>query len=248
MRTLLPVFEKFKLTQDLNPGEPETFVWLQEERYDFEKARAGLDSIPGSREYLKNYTFQREEGMPFFNEMGNKIVVSFGDHHSGASSTALAWIYKGLLNDWDAFVHCKKASYARNLYNAQQLSDYDIIDFKNALATGKLANIYKVIDTMTDSSMVTFEREKAYEMLSALVKEREDEAIAKRIQYDKEYYEARIDILKHHYKYPSRWLDSSNGSALFGSIHYITAEMMNDMVKIYPDYREHIASIKARMA
>ena len=62
MPTLLPVFEQFKLTQDLSAEEPETFAWLHDdERADFEKARAGLDSIPGSREYLKNYTFQKED-------------------------------------------------------------------------------------------------------------------------------------------------------------------------------------------
>jgi hypothetical protein len=167
MRTLLPIFEQFKLTQDLSAEEPETFAWLQEERDDFERARAGLDSIPGSREYLKNYTFEKKETIPFSDRCD--ILVSFGNDHSAHTSTQLAWNYKYLLNDWAGFVYENKEHYARKLYDAQQLSDVDLIPFVNGTGSRSAA-----VASIIKKFNLSFEPNKVYEMLSALAKERED--------------------------------------------------------------------------
>ena len=59
----------------------------------------------------------------------------------------------------------------------------------------------------------------------------------------KDIFDGRIEVLEHHYEYPSRWNDSRSGSALFGSPRSITEEMFVEMEKKYPNYRAHIAAV-----
>jgi hypothetical protein len=83
-------------------------------------------------------------------------------------------------------------------------------------------------------------------MLVELGEEKSKETAAQEEKSRRNEFEGRINILEHHYKHPRRWYDSNFGSALFGSIDNITEEMMTEMERRHPGYREHIATMKGQ--
>jgi hypothetical protein len=239
-RTLLPVWNIYKNDFHLDVEEPfETFDWLPnaDMRSYYEEARAGLDSIPGSREWLKAYTCP-EECMPFFDEMGRRIMCSFGDRHSGSSATILAWNYKRLLNDWRTFVIDTKTYYAKQLYDELQF---------------EVSDIYPVIMGQENYDDFRSRRAPEYDvvtvrmMVNDLYLEYQERTAASFARKEKEEFDGRISVLKHHYKYPTRWRDSSKGSYLFGLPSNISEKMFVAMEQIYPDYRQHIAAIAGKI-
>ena len=255
MRTLLPVFSAFKVVADIyTKEEPETFDWLPADiHYDYQLAKLTLDGIPGSREWLKTYTFDPEEVMPFCNPMGNQIMAGFGSHHSGSSATRLGWNYKFLLNNWDTFVLNSKESLARNKYDQQQLTSSDIQDFMRLKYDANLPShldrmretlVKKEVERLSQLFNIKHDYEATYTMLIELGKEKSEEALAQEEKARREHFEDRISVLEHHYKHPHRWQDSNWGSALFGSTSNITPEMMAEMERRHPGYTEHIASIQ----
>jgi hypothetical protein len=246
MRTLLPVFDKYKEGSLITKEAPETFEWMKEEhRRDFEMARDALDKLSGSREYLKSYVFDEDnDGLPFGRGMGIELLGLFGNHHSGSSATRLAFSYKHALINWDKFVLENKMVYKREEYDSQQLTKDDIAELcfhdnnKEALKN-------RVNDIITKFD-IKYDYWQAYEMLMDLVREKEYDEEEARINREKKRFEDCIGILKHHYKFPFRWFDNETGSSLFGSLDNITPKMMNAMELIYPDYREHIRLLKAK--
>lgn len=54
---------------------------------------------------------------------------------------------------------------------------------------------------------------------------------------------SKIGILKHHYAFPDRWFDQLSGSSLFGSPEDIRSDLIYEMTKIYPDYKEHLTHV-----
>jgi len=229
VRTLLPVFSEFKLSNGVNTKEePETFRWMNEGvRGDYEKAKLALDNLEGSREWLKTYTFDENvESMPFSSGLGSILLGNFGDHHSGSSATRLAWNYKAALNNWDKFVYESKEYELRKLYKTQQLTKHDI----DTYCFEELKGVFKIpYDYQTSKSMIS--ALKAEILADDLaIKEREK---AKEI-------EGKIGVLKHHYAFPDRWFDGPRGSSLFGSPEDIRGDMLYEMTKIYSDYPEHI--------
>ena len=106
-------------TLNLNAKEdPETFHWISDNyaRKDYELAKKALDTIPGSREWLKNYVMP-EDKMPFFDGIGPQVMDAFGSHHSGFTATRVALNYRFLLNNWDKFVLDTKTYYAKKAYD-----------------------------------------------------------------------------------------------------------------------------------
>jgi len=247
MRTLLSVFSAFKVIADIyKKEEPETFHWLPADiHYDYQLAKLTLDRIPGSREWLKTYTYDEAEGLPFSNPMGNEIMSGFGSHHSGSSATRLGWNYKALLNDWDSFVLNSKESLVRYGYDKQQLTYTDIQPFLR-MKYDNDPRIATEVERLRTLFNIRHDYETSYTMLVELGEEKIKEAVDQEERAKREEFEGRIDVLEHHYNYPQRWYDSQYGSALFGSINNITEEMMAEMERRHHGYREHIAAMKGQ--
>lgn len=245
-RTLLPVFSKYSLDLNLDAKEPvENFSFITDAstRYDYETFRAGLDGIPGSREYLKDYTVP-EGGHSFFDSMGNKIMCAAGGHHSGASASGLGWSYKRLLNDWDGWVKAVKLSQAKRKYNNSQIERPSTWQFANSTSDeGKK----KGLDALRAQFSLTYSDEVIAQMVNELITEFNENSRLDILRHEEERFNDRIEVLEHHYKYPERWDDYGQGklnSALFGSIHGITEQMIVAMEKKHPHYRAHIKDLK----
>jgi len=228
-RTLLPVF---KISYGVEQKEPlEDFSWIKHDKEDYELAKLALDTTPGSRDYLKNYTFNKYvSSMPFSDPVGLSLLSKFGDHHSGSSVTILAWSYKSALNDWDSFVYKTKEYYALKDYKEKQLNEADLLTYRTPDALRAAFNL-----RYTDTEIT--------QMVRDLKEEIQQNKEAKKLQEKKEYLDSRIDILIHHYEHPSRWFDSVNGSSLFGSPENITHEMLEHMTELYPDYLSHVIKV-----
>lgn len=242
-RTLLPVFRKYSLGLNLDAKEPmENFSFMtNDERYDYETFRTGLDSIPGSREYLKDY--ERPEGGSFFDSMGTQIMCAAGGHHSGASAAFLGLQYKALLNDWDGWVKAVKLRQAEEDYKNAQLENSNLWQFTHA--TTDEGRMHSIKNLRAEFSL-TYSIEEIKQMIEELIQEFNENYRKEQLKLGEEYFNSRIKVLEHHYKFPERWDDAGKGrlsSALFGSIHNITDEMFATMEKKYPHYRSHIRSI-----
>jgi hypothetical protein len=246
-RTLLPVFNKFKLTKGLDVKEdPETFQWMNPSaRSDFEKAKAALDQVPGSREYIKGYNVEPDNlFMAFCDPVGMSIVSNFGDHHSGSSASRLAWTYKRLLNDWDAFVYNNKEAYAKADYKARQLTEDSISAFISQYANSSY-KLPRTIERIKEDYNLTATTDEVHLMLKELADEFQSERDFKMRELERGRLQGRLDVLKHHYKNPTRWLDGSYGSSLFGSPEDITQEMIEHMTVLFPDYPYHLQRVMA---
>jgi len=245
-RTLLPVFSKYSLGLNLDAKEPvEDFSFITDAstRCDYETFRAGLDGIPGSREYLKGYEVP-EGGHSFFDPIGNKIMCAAGGHHSGASATGLGWSYKLLLNDWDDWVKKVKLSQAKRQYKDTQIERPSTWQFANSTSEeGKK----KGLDALRAEFNLTYSDEVIALMVRQLIAEFNENSRLKIIQEEEDRFNDRISVLEHHYEYPQRWNDygeSQLKSDLFGSIYGITEQMLVAMEKKHPDYRAHINALK----
>jgi hypothetical protein len=263
MRTLLPVWEVYKTTCPIKIKElPENFDWIANEeiRADYVEARDALDRIPGSRIFLKQYVCS-EDSIPFSDGIGCDILSSFGSRHSGASAIRLGWSYKFLLNNWDAFVENTKEYYSRVEYDAKQILEGDTWSYFNAKTRyNLLSNPYQPdsqnglkgevdyeIEQLRQKFAIPYDNDKIASMLDDLINEVSRERAIKSQKESEDRFKAKIGILKHHYKFPCRWNDNPSGSSLFGSPHSITEEMICEMEKEYPDYRDHIYSIQDKI-
>jgi hypothetical protein len=116
-------------------------------------------------------------------------------------------------------------------YNELQLQPKDISDFLGAREG------YRDLRSRYD---LPYDVDTVWKMVRDLHIEHRLETKEEIKRLRQEHFDGRIGVLKHHYKFPSRWKDSVNGSYLFGHPSNITEEMFVAMEKIYPDYREHI--------
>jgi len=232
VRTLLPVFSEFKVANGVNgKEEPETFQWMNEgNRGDYEMAKVALDNLEGSREWLKNYTFdENSDSMPFSSGLGLRLLGNFGDHHSGSTATSLAWNYKAALNDWNKFVYESKEYELRSLYKAHQLTMADIDTY--------------CFDELKEMFKIPYDYQTSKGMISALKAEILAEDVALKEKAKAKEIEDKISVLKHHYAFPDRWFDGPGGSSLFGSPEDIRRDILDKMTMIYSDYPQHIQQV-----
>ena len=236
-RTLLPTWAIYRQTLALDAKEPkETFAWIPDasDRELYEEAKKGLDMIPDSRAWITTITGNPYENPELFQGMGYTILSSLGSRHSGSSATHLMWRYQYLLKNWDAFVQEMKTQYAHDAYRRRQLT-HDDVDCMRTMPLAEFRARYAI--TCDDAVMHAMIKELAYE--------RAQDRIQRQAEHDRQHFEGRIGVLKHHYDYPSRWKDSKAGSALFGLPSQITEKMFEAMEVTHPDYRAHIAKVKA---
>lgn len=256
-RTLLPVFAN--TCYGIREERKEDFRFLTDP-HDYEAFRAALDSVPGSRDYLMN----KSEGSSFYDEIGKKILSRAGDHHSGASVVGLAWTYKSLLNDWNGWVENAKIYQLKKAYKDKQLERPQTwafahaMDYKNTIlkyytdyqdrvaeADKKILGIVEVIKA--DLSL-PYSNEVIINMMNELVSEFKKNAFEAAEAEAKEHFEALLEVLENHDKYPRRWDDAGEGSltsGLFGSIYNITPAMYEVMEKRSPGFKERIMFVIA---
>jgi hypothetical protein len=177
-RTLLAVFKQWKSSAGVENIEvKETFHWIPDgARREYELARAALDAIPGSRDYLRTYS--SPDKMPFMDSVGTKLLDEFGSHHSGSSAIALAYSYKKALNDWDGFVLDTKRHYAKLEYNKLQLDHDDIYNYKKLINSdaGEMAIDSEILSLKKEFS-IQYDIAIVRAMLNDLIKEKDDEAV-----------------------------------------------------------------------
>lgn len=246
-RTLLPVWNVYKQGLNLEAKEPlENFDWMgtKSDKNNYMLAKEALDAIPGSREYLKDYPQPKKGTYSFHDPFGNMLLAQFGSHHSGASVVWMARMYQNLLNDWDGFVLAQKTRLARDAYLEKQLAMPDLWRYSNTRAMLPADKLNpSLLNEYREQYKVSYDDATIIQMLDALLEEKAADRLEEEKRMAKDIFDGRIEVLEHHYEYPSRWNDSRSGSALFGSPRSITEEMFIEMEKKYPNYRAHIAAV-----
>lgn len=243
-RTLLPIWKIYKKTIPLTPEPFENFEFInnKSDRADYIIAREALYKIPGSHEYLKNYTFDENTKFHFADPTGSHILANLGPHHSGATATRLALNYSYLLNHWDNFVQDLKTAQLKAVYDATQLSENALHQYGSTY--NQPLKAYEIAEAIKYKYGLVYTVDTVIIMLDALIQEYKDDYNAKVSASLKELFDMKVGILKHHYEYPQRWNDSMHGSSLFGSPMLITEEMICAVEQKYPDYRAHIKIIQ----
>lgn len=256
-RTILPPWNEFRKTLGVEDKEPvETFHWLlnESDKRDLELAKAGLDSIDGSRDYVKGYS------MPLEGVHTDKmidILVSFGGHHSATSSGITMWFYKGLLNDWDNFVLKTKDREHRNAsqYDKQQIhhSDIDIFMRSSLPETSEYAHSHAhahahapLCQSFREKFGVSLSDEEMGVRIAAIKKEEVDEYEASKCAAAKRDLANDVDLLKFLYGSPIRWFSYEGGLHPF-SVRNITSRHLKEMEELYPDYPEHYRAVEAAL-
>ena len=243
-RTLLPIWKIYKKTVPLKPEPFENFEFIANEsdRADYIIAREALYKIPGSHEYLKNYTFDENTKFHFADPTGSHILAKLGPHHSGASSTRLALNYSYLLNHWDNFVQDLKVAQLKAFYDATQLTESTLQQY--GAAYNQPLKAYEIATAIKHKYGLAYTVDMVIIMLDDLIQEYKNDYSAKISADLKQLFDMKVDVLKHHYEYPNRWNDGRHGSSLFGSPMLISEEMICAVEQKYPDYRTHIKAIQ----
>jgi len=242
-RTLLPVWNIYKQSLELQPEPEDTFDWVPNtiDRNDLTNARDTVNSIPGARQWLSMYNVGDED--PYMNKMAVDIASSLGKWHSGASSFHILFWYKKSVNNWNKFVKDYKEIVAKKKYHNNQLEKKEVYEYYYSTKPYSNINPNDIIAGICLRSGLT--RDKAHLMMLELKAEYDADYEAARVKAEKERYDESIKLLEHHYKHPQRWSDSERGSSLFGSPRSITNEMMILMESRHPGYKKHIADMIA---
>lgn len=241
----------------VNKKEPmETFTWLSEPYREFEDCREALEKTPGSKEWLKTYTFNKKvEILPFSNPIAHSFTQHMSSCHSGHSMTSLLWEYKYALNNWDAWVHAKKRYKALQDYLRTQIPLNEVYAMlyhcskwleKDGLgAEGSEAKLKeqcaKYAYPFTSVSSLKKVLDFIYADLKALEAERMKEG-------DERRHRDLIGSLEFLYENPSRWFDGPEGCSL-SPVHpsRVSTRAMDEMETKYPGYKDHIDKVLKAM-
>ena len=239
---------RFREESAVTKKEPvEDFSWMSNP-FEYEDCRDALARVPGAKEYLKNYVPVEEgEGENFNDAIGDQIRL--GNHHSGASHSAILWSYQQLLNDWDGWVLAQKEYMAYREYTNIQVDSSTISGMyhgtKNIVE--KQGNDYWSSDTILEwASAHGLPRsvEEIYPILTHLYTEHMARMALQAEQQKKKAHEQLIGGLVWKYKHPIRWFDTPWGSSISPPTpQYITPEAYAQMEAKYPGYTEHIRRV-----
>jgi hypothetical protein len=244
----------------INKKEPmETFDWIPSEtdKFYYSDLCSALNTVEGSREWLKNYEFdEARETYPFNSDIGRKLMMAMSKNHSGSSSSFTLINYSMALNNWDSFVVRVKEFHARMAFKDQQIpSDIvnSILDSCNLWIlhkdnTEKAKQIengillkcatYGFTSTVPQIQKVLEQIKNDYEAIQA-----ED-----RHRYEEENHKSLMDSLKFLYQNPIRWFDTPTGSSLAPSHpRRISERAMAEMELKYPGYKKHIDNVLLAM-
>jgi hypothetical protein len=244
----------------VNKKEPiETFEWIPSEsdKFYYSDICGALNTVEGSREWLKNYEFDEErDTYPFNSEIGCKLIMAMSKNHSGASASSFLINYSMALRDWNSFVLRVKEFHGRMAFKRQQIpSDVvnSILDSCNLWvvrmnkcerATEIEGDIlmkcatYGFTSTVPQIKNVLEQIKRDYEAIQA-----EDSH-----RYEEGKHRSLMVSLEFLYKNPIRWFDTPSGCTLSPSHpRRISEKAMAEMELRFPGYKKHIDNVLLAM-
>lgn len=244
----------------VNKKEPmENFDWIPSEsdKFYYNDMRAALDSVEGSRAWLKDYVFDKKrESYPYNSEIGQKLIQAMSKKHSGASCSAIITYYKAALNDWDTFVFKTKKYQGRKEFKEQQIPLWKVRSLMDK------CHVWLIND---DKEMRPFLEEKLFTECAKLclagmgvVEIRATLVFIERdlmeIQLEEEKQKAEVEhtdlmgSIEFLYENPIRWFDTPSGCSL-RPVHptRITKRAMAEMEAKFPGYDKHIENVLVAM-
>ena len=140
-RTLLPVFEKFKVpfVYVEEPEDDFSFIRMSYERSMYERFRDIVNSVEGARDYLK--TYKKVDGQfPFYDGLGPTLINIFctlgqdyrADYITGIDAAQRYHIALFRLG-WKDFVIQTKTEYAKEDYRATQIPKEHLWPYSHAV-------------------------------------------------------------------------------------------------------------------
>jgi hypothetical protein len=257
-RTILPPWSEFRKTLGVEQPEPvETFDWILDQswRNDLQKAKEGMDSIEGSRAFLKDYRHPLERGQT--DPMRYRIGCAMGDHHSGASVSMVMNTYAYLLKNWDAFVLKNKDRQQRKAsnYDARQIhySDQDnFLDVLRALKADpesqeKATAFANICLNFREKFGVSYDNDTLAKMIPLIKREEGQEAMNKLEEAKERQIEDDVEMLTFLYKCPIRWFSYEGGLPPF-SVRNVSTPHIIKMIALYPDFMEHYTAVLKALA
>jgi hypothetical protein len=250
----------FAEASGVNEKEPvETFDWIPSEsdKFFYNDMRTALDSVEGSREWLKAYVFdEARDSFPYNTEIGRKIVEAMSNHHSGASASCILVNYSAALKDWDTFVLKIKVYQGKKEFKRQQVP-YEVVTSILDLCKAWLSHegpsprdqgiqdeIFMRCAMLGLSGKVTEIRS----ILLAIQKDYEELIAEEKRVYEEEKHGALMESIKFLYKVPIRWFDTPSGCTLMPSHPTrITRRAMAEMETLFPGYDKHIENVLVAM-
>jgi len=213
-------------------------------RADYEDCRDAVARVEGGKEYIKTYV--ATGGLNFQDEIGQQIQLHGG--HSGASGACMLWSYKRLLNDWDDWVLQQKEHHAYNEYKKRQADEHTIhylMRLGNPHSFPPSEDSTQKIKDILEIHGLTVSVEEGVAIATQIW----DEFVARRMRLQKEQeaqrFLDRVEELEFKYKHPFRWFDTKYGSSIgLSRVSEITPELMAEMTRRHPDYREHIQNLR----
>jgi len=240
----------------VNKKEPvENFDWMPSEsdKFYYTDMRAALDAVEGSREWLKNYVFDKnKESYPYTCSMAQEVSKAMSDKHSGASGSSMLSHYRSALKDWDTFVLKTKEYVGLREYKQQQIplwkvkslldkcrillgtEDEEMRDFLEQMLLPECAKLclsgMDVVEIMAILCFIEGDLEGI---------ELEDNR-----KKGEEEHKDLMDSIEFLYEHPIRWFDGPSGCSL-RPVHptYITQRAIAEMEAKCPGYIKHIENV-----
>lgn len=235
----LPAWIDYRASVGVETREPkETFDWMLDREYakEMESVKAGLDTAEWSRKFLLEYVPPLEG---FSSEL-DVIYGLVGDHHSGASASAVVRIYIYLLKNWDTFVLERKTAEQRKIYDEQQIHHSEFEPFLSGFDTLDVSEKAKRFEAFRQKWNVTYDDATLLAMFIAIDAEKYREYSVTMQKREEEDLMREIDLLKFLYRCPIRWFDMPFGL----KVDQVTKKHIEELTKLYPDYPAHFKLVE----
>jgi len=235
----LPAWIDYCASVGVETREPmETFDWMLDREFakEMESVKAGLDTAEWSRKFLLEYVPPLEG---FSTEM-DTIYSLVGDHHSGASASAVVRAYMYLLKNWDTFVLQRKTAEQRKIYDEQQIHRSEIEPFLSGFNERDVSEKAKMFEDFRQKWKVSYDDATLLAMFIAIDAEKYREYSVTMQNRDEEELMREIDLLKFLYRCPIRWFDMP----FYLKAYQVKKKHIEELTKLYPDYPAHFKLIE----
>ena len=244
----------------VNKKEPvENFDWIPSEsdKFYYNDLRAALDAVEGSREWLKDYVYDKnKEPYPYSCEIGEKVSKAMSGGHSGASGSAILSCYRSALKDWDTFVFKTKEHVGLKAYKEQQIPLWKVrslLDKCHIWISTEDEEMRVFLQNMlfTECAKLCLTGMHVPEIRATLCYIEKDLTIIqleddkKKAEQDHQDLMGSIEFL---YEHPIRWFDTPQGCSLRpGHPKNITKRAIAEMEAKFPGYNQHIENVLVAM-
>lgn len=235
----LPAWIHYRASVGVETREPmETFDWMLDREFakEMESVKAGLDTAEWSRKFLLEYVPPLEG----FSPVMETICGLVGDHHSGASASAVVGMYRYLLKNWDTFVLERKTVEQRKIYNQEQIHHSEFEPFLIRFNERDPSEQAKMFEDFRQKWNVTYDDATLLAMFIAIDAEKYREYSVTMQKMDMRKVDQEIDLLKFLYRCPIRWFDMPFGL----KVDQVTKKHIDELTKLYPDYPAHFKLVE----